>query len=180
MNELFKEIIDDFTKKTYFGRHDASRFINLYVSNPDDLELVKVMMKNFYKNGNFKDEIDDLFYKISEKLNVTKSESENKSVIQELSDFSEFILDNSIIGIVTKLSGGYGNSADKIKELFELGDRVIVTNVHIHSSITYISILGLDGTFNSIFFDFEYGGKPYDIFKDELDLEDIIHDYIRY
>lgn len=92
------------------------------------------------------------------------------------------MIDNTIVGIVRTLDSGNDVESKEMNELFDIGDRVTITSVIHHKDETRVSILGFGSqcSYSSTFFDFEYNGKPYDIFEDELDLDDIIHDYIRF
>ena len=73
----------------------------------------------------------------------------------------------TIIAIVETLQAGYDFQKQKMIDLgFKVGDRIEVKNIVVHQSSTDVYLEGYEGSFNSVFFEFEENGEELDIYND--------------
>lgn len=73
----------------------------------------------------------------------------------------------TIIAIVETLQAGYDYQKQKMIDLgFKVGDRIEVKDIVVHQSSTDVYLEGHEGSFNSVFFEFEENGKEFDPISD--------------
>ena len=73
----------------------------------------------------------------------------------------------TIIAIVETLEAGYDYQKQKMIDLgFKVGDRIEVKDIVVHQSSTDIYLEDYEGSFNSVFFEFEENGKELNIYGD--------------
>lgn len=74
----------------------------------------------------------------------------------------------SLIAIVETLKAGYDfDKQQMIASGFKVGDRIPVRDIDMGQSSTSIYLEGYQGSFNSVFFEFEENGKEIDIYSDK-------------
>ena len=73
----------------------------------------------------------------------------------------------TIIAIVKTLQAGYDLQKKRMEDLgFKVGDRIEVRDILVHSSSTDIYLEGYEGSFNSVFFEFEENDKEFEPLAD--------------